>query len=327
MQTRRGFLTSLAAIGAVTTNPRAWAADYPSRPITVVVPYAAGSSSDALARLVTARMGASLGQPIVIADISGAAGTIGVGRVARAAPDGYTLVEGNWSTHVANSAIYALPYDVVADFQPIALIASSPLLIAARETVPANTLKELIAWLQANPGKASYGTNGPGSIMHLASLMFQKEIGAPGQVVPYRGGSAAIKDLISGQIDIMIYLPPDILPHMRSHSIKVFAVGGKNRLESAPDIPTVGEAGLPGFYVSAWFALWAPGRTPPSIIARLNAAIVNALADPSVERQLKDLGFDIPPRERQTPEALESFQKVEIDRWRPIVKEAGISPQ
>jgi tripartite-type tricarboxylate transporter receptor subunit TctC len=237
MQTRRSFLTSLVAAGASTTGLQAKATDYPSRPLTVVVPYAAGGSADTLARFIAARMHFALGQPVIVENVSGAAGNIGVGRVARAAPDGYTLVEGNWSTHVANGAIYSLPYDLLADFRPIALIASSPLVIAAKKSMPTDTLKELIDWLKANPDRASLGTNGPGSIMHVTGIFFQKETGTRAQMVPYRGGSAAMQDLLGGQIDMMLYPAPDILARVHSHDIKVYAVMSGNRLASAPDIP------------------------------------------------------------------------------------------
>ncbi len=327
MPTRRSLLTSLVAVGASTTGLRAWAADYPSRPLTVVVPYTPGSSSDTLARLIVVRMRAALGQPVIVENASGAAGNIGVGRVARAAPDGYTLVEGNWSTHVANGAIYSLPYDLLADFQPIALIASGPLVIAAKKNMPADTLKELIAWLKANPDKASLGTNGPGSIMHLAGVLFQKETGTFVQMLPYRGGSAAMQDLLGGQIDIMLYPAPDILAHVRSHDIKVYAVMSRNRLASAPDIPTVDEAGLPGLYASAWWGFWAPSRTPRGIIAKLNVAVVDALADPAIRQKLTGLGLDVSPREQQTPEMLTALQKSETDKWWPIIKAADIKPE
>jgi tripartite-type tricarboxylate transporter receptor subunit TctC len=327
MQTRRRFLTSLAAISAMPIIQRAWASDYPSRSITIVVPYAAGGSSDSAARLLADRMRAWLGQPAIVENVSGAAGNIGVGRVARAGPDGYTLVEGNWSTHVANGAIYSLPYDPSTDFAPIALIASSPLVICARKSMPANSLKELIVWLKSNPDKASQGTNGSGSIMHVAGIFFQRETGTRFQFVPYRAGSLAVQDLLGGQIDFLISTAPDVVSLARSRTIQVYAVTSKTRLNAVPDIPSVDEVGLPGFYVTAWWGLWAPRRTPQDVIAKLNSAAVGALSDPAVRHQFAELGWEIPPREQQTAEMLGAFQRAEIDKWWPIIKAAGIKPE
>jgi tripartite-type tricarboxylate transporter receptor subunit TctC len=327
MQTRRGFLTSLAAIGATPIMQRAWASDYPSRPITIVVPYAAGGSSSASAHLLAERMRASLGQLAIVENVSGAAGNIGVGRVARAAPDGYTIVEGTWSTQVANAAIYSLSYDTLVDFAPIALIGSSPLVICARQNMPANSLKELIAWLKANPDKTSQGTNGPGSIMHVAGIFFQKETGTRFQFVPYRAANLAMQDLLGGQIDLVITTASDVVPFARSHAIKAFAVTSKTRLNVMADIPSVDDVGLPGFYVTAWWGLWAPRHTPQDIVTKLNAAAVDALSDPTLRQQFAELAWEIPPRERQTPEMLGTFQKAEIEKWWPIIRAAGIKPE
>jgi tripartite-type tricarboxylate transporter receptor subunit TctC len=252
-------LTLSAAVFLTLTGVGA-AQDYPSRPVTLVVPYAAGGSADVLPRVIAERMRVTLGKPIVIENLTGAAGSIGVGRVARAAPDGYTFGLGTWSTHVANAAVYSLPYDVRNDFEPIAQIAFSPLLIATKKELPPNSLKELIGWLKANSGKASQGTNGPGSVMHLAGALLQKEIGAQFSFVPYRGSAPAVQDLVSGQIDLYIGLPADILPLMHTGNVKIHAVTAQERLASAPDVPTVDDAGLAKFYVSAWFGLWAPKR-------------------------------------------------------------------
>jgi tripartite-type tricarboxylate transporter receptor subunit TctC len=315
-------LMMACVLGAVEA---ASAADYPSRPVSLVVPYAAGGGADTVARIVTERMAASLGQPVIVENAPGAAGSIGVGRTARALPDGYTMVEGNWSTHVANGAIYALHYDVQTDFAPIALIARTPLLIASRKGIPANTLKELIAWLKANPGNATQWTNGPGSIMHMAGLLFQRETNTDFQFVPYRG--AAIPDMLAGRIDLSMSLPPDLLPQFRSGNIRAYAVTSKNRLEAAPDVPTVDEAGVPGLYASAWFGLWAPKNTPREIIGKLNAAVVDSLADPAVCQKLRDIGLAIPERDQQSPEALKAFQKSEIDKWWPLIKQADIKPE
>jgi tripartite-type tricarboxylate transporter receptor subunit TctC len=269
-----------------------------------------------------------LGKPIVIVNVPGAAGSIGVARIARAASDGYTFGLGTWSTHVANGAVYSLPYDLLDDFEPVALLASSPLLIVARKVIPANDLKEFIEWLKANPEKASQGTNGPGSVMHLAGVLFQKETGTRFQFVPYRGASQVLPDLLAGNIDMYIGLPADLLSHTRTGSIKAYAVAGGRRLPSAPSIPTVDEAGWPGLRVSAWFGFWAPKGTPKDAIGKLNAAIVAALADSAVRQRLEaDLNLEIPPVEQQTPESLGAYQRMEIRKWWPIIKAAKIKAE
>ena len=286
----------------------------------MVVPYTAGGPSDTLARILAERMRASLGQPVIIDNVGGAAGRIGTGRVARTAPDGHTLVVGSMSTHVVNGAVYALNFDVLKDFEPVSLLTDTPPLIVAKRTLPANNLKELIAWLKTNPDKASQGTTGVGSNSHLAGVFFQKQTGTRFQFVPYRG--TAMPDLIAGHVDFMI--DQNALPPTRSGSIKAYAVAAKSRLAAAPDIPTVDEAGLPGFHFSPWHALFAPKDTPKHVIAKLNAATVEALADPAVRARLADLGYEIFPREQQTPEALAAFHKAEIAKWWPIIKAAGI---
>jgi len=257
--------------------------------------------------------------------VGGASGRIGTGRVARATPDGYTLVHGTFSTHVVNGAVHALGYDVLKDFEPVALIANGPQLIVARKAMPAKDLKEFIAWLKANPDKASQGTAGEGGTSHLAGVLFQKQTGTRFQFVPYRG--SAMQDLVAGNIDLMIDQASNALPQVRSGSIKVYAVASKTRMAAAPDIPTADEAGLTGFHISNWFAFWAPKGTPKDIVARLNAATVEALADPTVRRRLTDLGLEISPREQQTPEALAAFHKAEIEKWWPIIRAAGIKAE
>jgi tripartite-type tricarboxylate transporter receptor subunit TctC len=318
-------LQIIAVVPAVAEN--VMAQSYPSRPITIVVPYAAGAAPDTVGRIIAERMRSSLGQSVILEHAPGAAGTVGTGRVARAAPDGYTLVEGNWSTHVANGAIYQLHYDLRDDFAPIALIASSPLVIAGRKDIPAGTLQELIAWLRSRPDKATEWTNGPGSIMHVAGLLLQRETNTRFQFIPYRGAATAMPDLLAGRIDLSIGLPPELIPQARTGNLKAFAVTGNERLEAAPNIPTVDEAGVPELYVSAWFGLWAPKSTPGEVIAKLNAAVVDALADPAVRQQLTDIGLTAPPRDRQSPQALAAFQKAEIDKWWPIIKQADIKPE
>jgi tripartite-type tricarboxylate transporter receptor subunit TctC len=295
---------------------------YPSRPITLIVPFPAGGSTDAVGRVVAERMRASLGQPIVIENVGGAGGSIGVGRVARAAPDGYTLDVGQWDTHVANGATFPLAYDLMKDFEPVALISSNPFLILARETLPADDLKGLVAWLKANPDKASQAIPTAGS--HVAGVLFQKQTDTRFAFVPYRGGGPAMQDLVAGQIDMMIIQAAVALPQVRGGAIKAYAVTARSRFAAAPDVPTVDEAGLPGLHISGWFALFAPKGTPKPVIDRLNAAVVDALADPAIRARLADLGQEIPPREQQTPEALAAFHKAEVEKWWPIIKAANI---
>jgi len=300
---------------------------YPSRPVTMVVPLPPGSAFDVTARLLTERMRDVLGQPVIVENLTGASGSIGTGRCARAVPDGYTVCFGGVNTHVLNGAVLALSYDALKDFEPVSLIATAQLLIVAKKAMAANDLKELIAWLKANPGKASQGTGGPGSLTHIVGVSFQQETGTRFGAVPYRGAGAAINDLVAGHLDIMIDLAPNSLPHVRAGRIKAYAVTAKTRLTAARDIPTVDEAGLPGFYMSAWQAVWVPKGTPASVIGRLNAAIVDALVDPAVRSRVADLGEEIFPPEQQTPEALASLQKAEIERWWPIIKAANIKAE
>ena len=297
---------------------------YPSRSVTLVVSYPAGGPTDAIGRIMAEGLRASLRQTLIIENVAGAAGSIGTGRVARAAPDGYTLIFGNWASHVVNGAVYSLQYDVLNDFEPVSLIATQPMVIVARKTLPATDLKELVAWLKANPDKASAGGAGAGSANHVATVFFQKQTGTRFQSVPYRGGAIAMQDLLAGQIDLIFDLAASAVPLARAGSIKALAVMAGSRLAAAPDIPTVDEAGLPGLHVSLWNALWAPKGTPKDIVAKLNTAVVESLADPTTRKRLTDLGQDIPPRDQQTPEALNAYHKAEIEKWWPIIKAANI---
>src|SRR5262245_17232266 len=318
---RRSFLHLAAGAAALPIVSRhARAQDYPTRPMTMVVPYSAGGPTDTIARIMAERMRISLGQIIIVENTTGAAGTIGVGRVARAAPDGYTISIGHWGTHVVNGAIYELPYHVLNDFEPVSLIASNPQLIVSRKGVPANNLQELIAWLKANAKTATQGTAGPGSASHVSGVYLQSKTGAQFQFVPYRGAGPAMQDLVAGQIDIMVDQAANSLPQLRAGTIKAFAVTDKTRLQVAPEIPTVDEAGVPGLHIALWHALWMPKGTPKDIIGKLNAAVVDALADANVRKRLGDLGQDIPSRERQTPQALAAYHKEEITKWWPILK-------
>lgn len=312
---------------AVFSRAAAQSQDYPSRPIAVVVPFPAGGPSDTLVRILGEEMRGKLGQPIVVENVAGASGSVGVGRVARAAPDGYTLVLGSWVTHVVNGAVFSLKYDVAGDFEPIGLVGTNPLLIVSKKTVPANDLKGLVDWLKANADKATQGTTGAGTALQVAGVFFQKQTGTRHPFVNYRGGALAMQDLVSGQIDMMIDVAANALPQVTAGSIKAYAVTDKRRLAAAPTIPTVDEAGLPGLHVSIWFAFWAPKGTPKDAIAKLNAAVANALADPGVQKRLLDLGIEVPARDQQAPEALAAHHKAEIERWWPIIKAANIKAE
>jgi tripartite-type tricarboxylate transporter receptor subunit TctC len=325
MKTRA--LLSLIAIALAAAGSRASAQVYPSRPITMVVPLAAGGPLDTLARILAEPMRAFLGQPVIVENVTGAAGTVGTGRVARAAPDGYTFGMGFLGTHVLNGAIYVLPYDVVKDFDPIALLSSNPHLIVANAALPAKDLRGFIAWLKLNQDKASAGTGGVGTSTHVAGLLFQQSAGVRFQLVPYRGAAPALQDVMAGQIDLMIDVASNSLPYLQGGKIKAYAVTANTRLASAPGIPTVDEAGLPGFYMSTWYGLFGPKAMPKDVVAKLTAATINALADPVVGRRLTDLGLDIPPRQQQTPEALATLQRAEIEKWWPIIKAANIKPE
>jgi tripartite-type tricarboxylate transporter receptor subunit TctC len=272
-------------------------------------------------------MRVSLGQTVVIENVGGAAGSIGVARVARAAPDGYTVSLGHLGTHVINGAIYALQYDLLKDFEPVALIATQPFLIVARKNMPAENLKDLLMWLKTNSAKASQGNSGIGTPSHVGGIFFQDAVGVRYTMVPYRSAGQSMQDLVAGNIDVMLDTPAVSLPQLRNGNIRAYAVTAKQRLATAPEIPTTDEAGLPGFYFSFWHAFWAPKGTPKDIVAKLNDAVVRTLADPGLRQKLVDSSQDIFPREQLTPEALGTFQKAEIDKWWPIIKAAGIKAE
>jgi tripartite-type tricarboxylate transporter receptor subunit TctC len=326
---RRQFLRLAAGATALPLAPDvARAQAYPTRPITIVVPVPPGGPTDTIARIVAERMRVSLGQPVVIENSAGAAGgSVGIGRVARAAPDGYTMAIGHWQTFVANGAIYSLPYDLVEDFVPIGLIADAPNLILSSNAVPAQSLSELLAWLRANPDKVLTGSTGAGSPAHVASLQLQKITNGRFQFVPYRGAGPAIQALLSGEINLYLTNATVALPQVRAGKIRAYAVSSRTRMNVAPEIPSVDEAGLPGMYFSLWHAFWAPKGTPGHIVERLNASVVDALADPGIRGRLGDLGNEVFPRDMQTPRALAALQKAEISKWWPIIKEAGIKPE
>jgi tripartite-type tricarboxylate transporter receptor subunit TctC len=323
---RRRFLHLAAGAAALPVLSRiARAQAYPARPITMIVPFAAGGPNDRIARIMAERMQVLLGQPVMIENIDGAAGSIGTGRAARAAPDGYTICIGYWGSHVANAAIYPLDYDVAKDFEPISLLVESPLLIAAGKATPASDLREFVNWLRANPDKASAAV--PGSASHVTSVFFQRQTGTRFRLVPYRGAGPAIQDLAQGRIDMALLAAGAPLPHVRSGEFKAYAVSAKRRLAAAPGIPTVAEAGFPNLDATVWFGFFAPAGTPYDIIAKLNAAAVEVLADPNVRSRLAELALDIFPREQQTPAALAALQRAEIEKWWPIIKAANIKPE
>jgi tripartite-type tricarboxylate transporter receptor subunit TctC len=312
------FAAALHATGS------AIAQSYPTRPIVVVVPFTAGGPTDALMRVLGERMRASLGQPLLVENVTGAAGTIGVAKVARATPNGYTLSVGHWSTHVVNGAIYPLTFDLLKDLDPVALLTSYPMLLVAKNAIPAKDLKEFLAWARANEDKASAGSIGVGSAAHVAGVYFQNLTGLKFQYVAYRGAAPALQDVMGGQIDFLFDHLAHSLPHVRGGKVRAYAVTAPARSPSAPDIPTFDEAGVKGLHVSIWYGLWAPAGTPKDIVARLNAAVREALADSAVRNRLSDLGQVIPPPAQQTPEALAAYQKAEIDKWWPLIRAAGI---
>jgi tripartite-type tricarboxylate transporter receptor subunit TctC len=319
---RRTVLAALVALLAFGGSARA--DNFPSHPITVVVPFSAGGPSDAVARILAERMRSTLGQTILIENVTGAGGSLGVGRVVRAAPDGYTISFGHLGTHVANGAIYKLGYDLVTDLEPVVLLPSNPMIIVSKNAVPAKSLQELIAWLKARPASPVAGTAGAGSASHIAGLYFENVTGIKLQFVPYRGTAPAMTDLVAGQIDIILDQLSNSISQVRAGTIRAYAVTDDKRVESASDIPTTDEAGLPGFHMTLWSGLWVPKATPKAIIAKLNAAAVEALNDPAVRKKFENLGLQIPPADQLSPQALGAWQKAEIAKWWPMIKAADV---
>jgi tripartite-type tricarboxylate transporter receptor subunit TctC len=324
----RKFLTvMIAALLGMASTGIAAAQNYPARPVTIIVPFPAGGATDTLARFLAEKMRAILAQPVIIENIGGAAGSIGVGRAVRSPADGYTLSIGTSSTHVLTGGLYALQFDLLKDLEPIIQIGSEPLLIVGKKSLPADDLKGLIAWLKANPDKASVGIAGVGATGHLTGISLQKETGTKFQFVPYRGNGPAMQDLLAEQIDFMIEPSSNFKSLVGAGSVKPYAITGKARLPSSPDIPTADEAGLPGFFASLWYGLWVPKDTPKEIIAKLNATMVQLLADPAVKQRLAELGIEITPLAQQSPEALRAYQKAEAERWWPIIKAANLKAE
>jgi tripartite-type tricarboxylate transporter receptor subunit TctC len=319
---RSAVLAVLVTLAAFAGGARA--DDFPSHPVTIVVPFSAGGPSDAMTRILAERMQRTLGQAITVENVTGAGGSLGVGRVVRSAPDGYTVSFGHLGTHVANGAIYNLGYDLVTDLAPVVLLPSNPMIVVSKNTVPAKTLNELLAWLKARPGPPTAGTAGAGSGSHIAGLYFENVTGIKLQYVPYRGTAPALNDLVAGQIDVIIDQTSNSISQVRAGTIRAYAVTDGKRVESAPDIPTTDEAGLPGFHMTLWSGLWVPKDTPKDIIAKLNAAAVAALGDPAVRKKLEDLGLEMPPKDQLSPEALGTWQKAEIAKWWPVIKAANV---
>jgi tripartite-type tricarboxylate transporter receptor subunit TctC len=305
----------------------AHAQTYPSRPITIVVPFPAGGPTDTLARVLADRMKTTIGQTFIIENVTGAGGSIGVGRVAHAAPDGYTLSIGHVQTHVLNAITMSLAYDVINDFAPVALIADTPVWIIAKKALPAESLSEFIAWLKTRNGEATAGTVGVGGPTDIAGLIFQQQTGTKFQTASYRGGAPLLQDLLAGHIDFAFGQAANYLGHVRGGALKAFAVLAPRRWWAAPEVPTLDELGIPGIHATFWHGIWAPKATTRDVLAKLNAAIVESLADPIVQQRFRDIGQEVWPREGQNPQALAAKQQAEFARWSPIIKEAGIKVQ
>jgi tripartite-type tricarboxylate transporter receptor subunit TctC len=320
------FAATIVMLAAVALGG-AGAQPYPSRPITLIAPFPAGGPSDALARILSEPIRAALGQPVVIENVAGAGGNIGIGRLARATPDGYTIGIGQWSTQVVNAVTYSLPYDVLTDFEPIALLVITPQLIIARKSFPAGSVKELVDWLKANPDKASAATVGAAGGAQVTGVYFQQATGTRFGFVPYRGGAPAMQDLIAGQVDIMFDQGANAVGQVKNGAIKAYAVLTKDRWPALPDVPSIDEAGVPSLYVSYWHGLWAPKGTPKDIIAKLNAAVVGALADTTVRQRLAEMGQEVWPRDQQTPEALAAYHRAETEKWWPIIRASSLKAE
>jgi tripartite-type tricarboxylate transporter receptor subunit TctC len=319
---RRAILAGLMALTPLASH--ALADSFPSHPITIVVPFSAGGPSDAMCRILADRMKLRLGETILVENVTGAGGSIGVGRAVRSPADGYTVSFGHLGTHVANGAIYKLGYDLVTDLEPVVLLPSNPMIIVSKNAVPAKTLKELLAWLRSRPTPPTVGTAGAGSGSHIAGLYFENVTGIKLQYVPYRGTAPALTDLVAGQIDMIVDQTSNSIAQVRAGTIRAYAVTDSKRVEQASDVPTTDEAGLPGFHMTLWSGLWVPKGTPKEIVAKLNAAAVDALNDPSVRAQLENLGLQMPTADRLTPEALGAWQKEEIGKWWPMIKAANV---
>jgi tripartite-type tricarboxylate transporter receptor subunit TctC len=327
MPTKRAFLRTLVASLCVPPAVPAIAETYPSRALSLIVPFPAGGPTDVLARILAARMKDTLGQTVVVDNVSGAGGTIAVAKAVRSPPDGYTLSIGQLTSHVMSGAAYVTNYDLLKDLEPVAMLTTSPLWVIGRNTLPGNSLQDVVAWLKANPDKASVATIGTGSPAHVWAVFFQEQTGTRFQLVPYRGAAPAIQDMIAGRIDLASLEASSTLPYVKSGQIKAFAMLTKSRWAAAPDVPTTGERGLPGLEMPYWNGLWVPKGTPKEIVAKLNNAVVETLADPAVRQRLIEMGQEIPPRDQQTPEALAARHKADVEKWWPIMKAANIKSE
>jgi tripartite-type tricarboxylate transporter receptor subunit TctC len=324
MPQRRAFLRSLAALAFSSFAAAAAAQGFPTHAVTIVVPFSAGGPTDTITRILAQRMTKALGQTVIVENVTGAGGTIGGAKVAHSAPDGYTLAIGHVGTHVITGAIQQMKYDVYNDFEPVAMVATNPQIVVSNAKVPVKTLQELVAWSKAKKDPVTCGTGGPGTPAHVSCAYFQQQTGAPVQIVHYRGAAPAMQDLLAGVIEITFDQAANSLPQVRGGRIRAYAVTSSKRLAAASDIPSVDEAGLPGFYMAVWHGLWVAKGTPRPAVEKLNAAVRESLADPEVCKRLADLGQEIPPPEQQTPEALRAHHKAEIDKWWPVIRKAGI---
>ena len=320
---RRAFLR-VAGIPAIAAPFGARAQAFPSKPVTIVVPFSAGGPLDTLCRILAEPMQASLGQSVIIDVIAGAGGSIGITKVARSAPDGYTLISGNQGSHITLGAVQTVSFDLLRDFAPVGVFATTSQLVLVRNTLEARTLGDLVAMAKASPGKLTSGGGGYGTVSHTSLLLFQQMSGTQVQYIPYRGAAPALQDLMAGQIDMLVDQPSNSLPQVLAGKVRALAVTAPRRIPAAPDIPITDEAGLAGFYTSVWQAIWVPRGTPEEVIARLNKAMRDALADPKVRQRFTDLGQEIPPTEQQTPRWLDELQKSEVEKLVPLIKAAKV---
>jgi tripartite-type tricarboxylate transporter receptor subunit TctC len=311
---------TIIALALLAITP-ALAQNFPSRTITLIVPFPPGGSTDVAGRILAEKMRAALGAPVIVENVGGAGGSLGVGRLARAAPDGYTIDIGQWDTHVG-SIIYNLNYDLQRDFAPIGLVSINPMLLVAKKTLPADDLKTLAAWMKAHPGDAKFVNQNASA--QVGGLLLEKLTDSKVLFIPYRGAGPAMTDLISGQVDLLLVQGAVALPQVRAGTVKALAELSPARSASMPDIASADESGVAGLYISGWFGLFAPKGTPPAIVAKLNGAMVQALADPKVRERFATLGLDVASRDQQTPEGLAAFHKAEIEKWWPIIRAAGI---
>src|SRR5688572_1965217 len=315
----------IAALALTFAATAALAQPYPSRPITLIVPFPPGGSTDTVARIMAERMRPILGQPVIIENVGGAGGSIAVGRVARAAPDGYTIDIGQWDTHVGNGVVYTLNYDLQKDFDPVGLVSINPQLLIGRKNLPADDLKGLVTWMKANPGKATFVNQNAAA--QTAGILMKQIAGVDFLFVPYRGAGPAMQDILAGNVDLLVVQAAAVLGQIRAGTIKVFAQLAPRRSPTIPDIPTADEGGVAGWHMPGWFGLFAPKGTPKDVIATLNAALVAALADPAIQKRFGELGLDVASKEQQTPEGLAAFNKGEIEKWWPVMRAAGIKAE